>query len=256
MSLEQDIHRLLGQVEANRDGRQSLGPDDQDWPRGFTYASSLVIQEPQGVRLSRHERSPSLATSATSMSQTFDTSDNYSEYSIATTAPPLYGPEPAGRQRPMVSDEVVRWLPCEFRQYSYCYANFSLEDVNLWIDHIIKDHLCGHLPMYSICWFCDGTEAHFRPMSGLTEDKMECFRQRMYHIAGHFMNGQTGVDIRPDFHFLDHIHDHGLIDEATFQRQTQRGELPNRNMFGHAPRRAARRDMVVEERARTSRRRR
>ncbi|KAF5124041.1 hypothetical protein E5D57_011963 [Metarhizium anisopliae] len=147
-----------------------------------------------------------------------------------TTHPPKYGPKPVGSQLSKVYEDSRILLPCEFREFSGCQKQFALRDKDLWIDHIIDEHLHRRYPRVSICWFCD--KPVFR--SGLDQkgDRLQSFRQRMDHIATHFKEGMTAADIRPDFHFLDHLHEHNLIDESTFRSAKKLGEFPG----GYSPR--------------------
>lgn len=41
----------------------------------------------------------------------------------------------------------------------------------------------------------------------------------------------TAADIRPDFYLLNHLHDDGLIHEASFERAKTRGEIPYCRIF-------------------------
>lgn len=229
MSLDpEELHQFLGDVARSRNAPQRLGLSHDDTiyePGRGPYYADLMFDEPSPPTEARTERgTPSWASSATRRSPAFDGPGGSSVCS-RSTAPPLSGPEPVTRQRPVVPEDIPRWLPCEFRRYSGCGANFSFAQVNVWIDHIIDEHLRGSFPNYSVCWFCNPAE--FIPASNRTDEKRDCYRQRMYHIASHFfVDGMTAFHIRPDFHFLDHIHDHHLIDEITFQRERQRGELP------------------------------
>lgn len=225
----EELNHFVGQVARSRNVPQHPGlphmGNSFEFVRG-PYYPPLIIEEPRPRREARTEQgTPSWASSATPRSPAFDGPGGSSVYS-RSTAPPTHGPEPAARQRPAVPDNIPGWLPCEFRRYSRCGANFSFGQINVWIDHIIDEHLQGCFPSYSLCWFCDDEE--FNPSSNQTDEKQTFYRQRMYHIAHHFFEGMTAVDIRPDFHFLDHIHDYHLIDENTFQRESQRRELSRR----------------------------
>lgn len=156
------------------------------------------------------------------MSAIFDTVDSYSTYS-ASTAPPQRGPEPLQRQRAPVPDFAAPWFPCEFRKLSGCEERFGRDEVEAWIQHMAGMHLQGNLPTFCICWFCDGVV--FQAVSERPEDLEMAYRTRMRHIASHFCHGKTAADVRWDFHFLDHVHSHGLITESVFQWATRQGEL-------------------------------
>ncbi|OAA44297.1 hypothetical protein NOR_04025 [Metarhizium rileyi] len=222
------IDELLRRVR-NEDFGDLMSSDQET---GLYYCQTLFIDEEKCPAEIRTERAPSLATSATGMSPAFDTFDSSSVYSSCTDPPPLYGPEAAGRQRPAMFDDIpsLLLLPCEFEKFSGCSMTFSIDDENRWINHIINEHLHGCLPKFSICWFCDGRDAEFRCLTNQTEAQISCYRRRMYHIADHFRYGKTAADIRPDFHFLDHLHNHQLIDEAVFQWAKKQGEFPSHHM--------------------------
>ncbi|POR35695.1 Uncharacterized protein TPAR_04107 [Tolypocladium paradoxum] len=234
-----DLITFLGQFEERRSGDfyQLTG---QGGPfvaaSGPYYAPEIVLSEPRAPSLPRTERdTTSLASSATPRSAMFDGFDSYSAYSTST-APPRRGHEPPHRQRAAVPDAPVTWLPCEFRRLSGCGANFALDDVEPWIEHMIAQHLERNFPEKCICWFCD--HADFRAASGLQEDKEKAYRRRMHHIAEHFRNGKTALDIRWDFHFLDHVHNQHLIEEHVFQWATRQSELrlPRGMTFANHPR--------------------
>ncbi|KAG8419334.1 hypothetical protein J3458_004210 [Metarhizium acridum] len=222
-----EIDELVGRVQRSRDTHQFLGLGHDG---GHYYAQALYIEEPRPLGEAHTERTPSLATSATRMSPAFDAFDRSSVHT-RSTAPPRYGPERVGRHRPAVPDTIPTLLPCEFQNFSGCSAVFFSNKVNLWIDHIIDEHLHGCCPEFSICWFCDSGK--FGSPSNQEEEKKRCFRQRLYHIARHFDSGMTAADIRPDFYFLDHIYEKSLIDETTFEQTRSQGEFPN----GHLPHR-------------------
>ncbi|KID78778.1 uncharacterized protein G6M90_00g026700 [Metarhizium brunneum] len=151
-------------------------------------------------------------------------SDHSSVHPMYTAHPAKYGPKPVGSQISKVYEHRRILLPCEFRKFSGCQKQFDLHDKDSWIDHIIDEHLHGRCPRVSICWFCD--ESVFRSGSNQKDEKLESFRQRMYHTATHFKEGMTAADIRPDFYFLDHLRENNLIDESTFRSAKKLGELP------------------------------
>lgn len=214
-----DIRNLLEEVERAR------GSESKSFtaPFGTYYASSIVLSEPRASRPARMPQDrASMASAATLMSTIFDTLDDYSTCS-ASTAPPLRGPEPRHRQRLPVPDSVPASLQCEFRYLPHCDQRFGLDEVETWIQHITVRHLRGLLPTYCICWFCD----HFKfpANSGRREDRDEAYRMRMLHIASHFREGKKAFEVRWDFHFLDHVHSHGLITEEAFQRAARQSEV-------------------------------
>lgn len=114
-------------------------------------------------------------------------------------------------------------LPCEFAVYSGCDASFSLGATDAWIEHIVDVHLERQLPLETICWFCD---IYFTANTESESDRAIAYRERMQHIAGHFANGMTSEDRRPDFLFINHIHTCGLISHEQFIQAKATSELP------------------------------
>lgn len=254
-----DLYTFLGQFEGRRSGSfyQLTGEGGPFAAApGPYYAPEILLSEPRVPSLPHTERDiMSLASSATPRSAMFDGFDSYSAYSTST-APPRRGHEPPHQQRAPVPDAPVPWLPCEFRKLPSCGANFALDDVEPWIEHIIAEHLGRNFPQYCICWFCD--HAEFLAASDLQEDKEKAYRRRMHHIAEHFRNGKTVRNIRPDFHFLDHVHNQYLIEEDVFQRAKRRSELrpPDDIIFANDPRAGRPRGVEHSERRRVHTRRR
>lgn len=189
------------------------------------YCPDLHIEEPIVPQDARTEEgAPTWGSSATPYSAAFDTVGGPSEYSMSTSTPSIDGVEPIQLQRPTMSDHSLGWLPCEFMRLTGCGASFRFQEINLWIEHMVDEHLAARFPAHSICWFCE--EADFKCRSKRAEEKREKYRQRMYHIAAHFFEGQTAANVQPDFFFLGHLHRCGLIDEHTFQRAKSQGQLP------------------------------
>ncbi|KID83242.1 nicotinamide N-methyltransferase [Metarhizium guizhouense ARSEF 977] len=179
-------------------------------------------------------------------------SDHSSVHPMYTAHPPKYGPKPGGSQLSKVYEYSLILLPCEFRKLSGCQTQFALHHKDLWIDHIIDEHLHGCCPRVSVCWFCD--KSVFRSDLNHKYDKQEYFRRRMYHIATHFKEGMTAADIRPDFYFLDHLYEHNLIDESTFKSAKKLGEFPG-GYFPRPPGGYETQSEVVVESSRSCRRR-
>lgn len=169
-----------------------------------------------------------------------------------TAHPPKYGPKPGGSQLSKVYEDSRILLPCEFKKLSGCQEQFGLHHKDSWIDHIIDEHLHGRCPRVSICWFCD--KPVFKAGLNKKDNKLESFRQRMYHIATHFKEGMTAADIRPDFYFLDHLREHNLIDESTFKSAKKLGEFPS-GYFTRPPGGNETQSEVVVESPRSCRRR-
>ncbi|RDA87349.1 hypothetical protein CP532_2652 [Ophiocordyceps camponoti-leonardi (nom. inval.)] len=218
-----EIHDLLRKLE--RDRGSGLSYQSVDYTPPSYYQASLLLSEPGPsksipVKSAQAAASSSLSSSATPRSSIFDPFDGQSVYS-ASTAPPRQGPEPLHRQRAPVPDFSATWLPCEFHRLSRCQERFAVEDVDIWIQHIVRDHLGGKLPSYCICWFCDRVDFRAGP------DRAENYQRRMRHIASHIRDeGKTAAEVRWDFHFLDHLHHHGLVSEPVFHWATQQSELP------------------------------
>ncbi|KAF3797426.1 hypothetical protein GCG54_00009399 [Colletotrichum gloeosporioides] len=105
-----------------------------------------------------------------------------------------------------------RKLGCEFNTWTNCQVSFDLEEVDQWIRHAEDEHLRRKYPSTCICWFCDDFE--FRAEQSL--DAGMNFEHRMRHIADHILDGCHFENRRPDFHFLDHVYDMGLISSEAF----------------------------------------
>ncbi|KJZ78816.1 hypothetical protein HIM_01589 [Hirsutella minnesotensis 3608] len=222
-----DIHNLLRQVEQGKGIGFSFHPEaNRLLPAGVGpyYAPALQVSEQRSPSQARIDRdSLSTTSGATTLSAVFDVPNSQSMRSDST-APPRRGPVPRHHQRGLVPDFTASWLPCEFRRLSGCGQRFLFQDIERWIEHTIDEHLRRILPDYSICWFCD--DVKFRAPSTRTEDRNEFFRRRMHHIADHFRAGKTAVDVRWDFHFLDHAHEHGLISNDVFRWAKGQSEVP------------------------------
>lgn len=258
-SCVEDIQSVLSHVEGRKNNNGVLGSSPElgsyTASPGPYYATSLNISEaPRQPQALTHRGTPSWGSSATQASFAFDAFENLSTCS-ASTAPSTSGPEPVMRQRPAIADFGAGSLPCEFRTFANCSGMFPLHQANLWIEHMIHEHLRGAFPIKSLCWFCD--DVQFESKSSRQDDKMLCYRQRMHHIASHFYQGLTAANIRPDFNFLDHLLRNRLISEEMFRRASQHGELPARyivhDWYGNN-RATEAYDAVVESRTRTRQR--
>ncbi|KAI3318242.1 hypothetical protein HD806DRAFT_540324 [Xylariaceae sp. AK1471] len=104
-------------------------------------------------------------------------------------------------------------LPCEFYGFGPCDRLFASDDVEAWIQHIVSDHLEDKLPNRCLCWFCDDYD--FKTQDG--GDRMTNFENRMWHIREHLIEGCTISDMRPDFFFMDHLYECGLITTYTYR---------------------------------------
>ncbi|KAK4181118.1 hypothetical protein QBC36DRAFT_129141 [Triangularia setosa] len=126
-------------------------------------------------------------------------------------------------------------LWCEFSELKNCPATFRLDDEAGWIDHHVG-HLREKFPFQSNCWFCDD----FRFVAESPDELYAKFYERMQHISSHIsFNRMTSYDVRPDFHLVEHMHQHRLIPEQTYRIAMQFDELPPKyqipGMPGAAP---------------------
>jgi hypothetical protein len=198
---------------------------------GFQYPALDISED--SVPRSTHVSSPSdQGTSSSSdtamtgrLSSVFDSS-NVASKDSASTIPPTRGPIPLNVERPMVAlpnrDPHSARLPCEFAVFSNCQEDFGGDQIEEWINHIIDAHLHNSMPMHTLCWFCD----HESVASSAAEAEQQ-YRDRMRHIAGHFLEGSvTARQRRPDFFFLDHIWNHRLISQAAFEEARAISEVP------------------------------
>ncbi|KAM0256503.1 hypothetical protein ACHAQJ_004914 [Trichoderma viride] len=131
--------------------------------------------------------------------------------------------DPTGSSSSTSSVLPLPRLPCEFDQYDDCEETFDLNNVEDWVHHIDSVHLGGILPMNCICWFCD--DGDFRAVNGTMHERQRNYTARMRHIADHYHQATTR-DIRPDFDFLDHLHNNGLISEREFDIARNFHEAP------------------------------
>ena len=112
-------------------------------------------------------------------------------------------------------------------------------------------------PKKSICWFCD--DAVFQSSSEHGYELQMLFHQRMHHIAQH-LRATENRPIRPDFFLLDHLVDHGLVDESALSVARVYREnpipLPRDTLPGQAPpkREVVNVVTIVEHKPRGSRR--
>ncbi|KAF4976562.1 hypothetical protein FZEAL_6796 [Fusarium zealandicum] len=185
------------------------------------YPQSLMLSD-RATALSTRSINTSTNSRSTLMSSCFDRPRTQTASSIFT-APPLHGPAPQHRNRPVLPSASP--LVCEFIGFVGCNAIFDPEDEAGWIGHIAHHHLNNTFPMVCICWFCGNVPA-FTAASNSQADREACYRRRMHHIAWHFRNGWSGSQMRPDFFFLDHVHENGLITEEVFQQAKRYHEVP------------------------------
>ena len=127
----------------------------------------------------------------------------------------------AAEPRP-AADNFVLW--CELRNLTGCNATFRGDDVGQWIQHHVRHHFGERFPARTICWFCDYPESFVAKHKA---DRQATWEERMEHIAGHIRSDHhTLFHTRPDFHMLDHLYKHRLVDEQTYRFARQYSELP------------------------------
>ncbi|KAL7921546.1 hypothetical protein ACQKWADRAFT_121723 [Trichoderma austrokoningii] len=159
--------------------------------------------EPVHIERSRQPPVLSSASSETRRSSVFDLGRSLSSMSSVSSGPQL---------------------PCEFIGYNDCEETFDLDNVDDWVQHVCGHHLAWRLPRDCVCWFCDVPVFH--AVEDTADERERNFRARMHHIAGHFGQGVTIADIRPDFYFLDHLRDIGLVSERDFWLYKEYHEAP------------------------------
>ena len=113
-----------------------------------------------------------------------------------------------------------RRMPCEFARYTGCIEVFdAFSEAEAWMSHILTAHLDWVPPVACLCWFCDDFKFEVGSAGG-GADRVENFRARMVHIAGHFQEGTGDArSVRPDFYFLDHVWERRLIGREVFERE-------------------------------------
>jgi hypothetical protein len=174
--------------------------------RSTYYATSLMLSDQTTNGPPTQSTNMSIASSATYVSSCFDKPTPRTTYVLTDPAP------------------ISPLLVCEFIGLGGCDEVFDSTNEAGWIAHIAEVHLHYMFPATCICWYCDRT---FRAPSYSQADTEACYRKRMHHIAKHLRdNPAPGSQMRPDFYFLNHLHDCGLIDEEMFQRATIYHEVP------------------------------
>ncbi|KAI1117521.1 hypothetical protein F5Y14DRAFT_351383 [Nemania sp. NC0429] len=120
-------------------------------------------------------------------------------------------------------------LPCEFVGYTRCEESFGLDEFDAWVEHIVSVHLLNLLPKKVICWFCDDEVFDCKRV-----DRETNFRQRMWHIHGHFQRQEFTVNnIRPDHHLNAHLWKKRLIDEGVYIAAQRYDEVPQAWILPH-----------------------
>ncbi|KAF5667607.1 hypothetical protein FHETE_5665 [Fusarium heterosporum] len=204
--LAQDINGFISEHNARR-GMQ-VTRDAFPAMHPTYYAPSLMFSDQSANGPPTQSIDMSTASSSTLMSSCFDSHRPVAPRTASVlTEPPVYPP-----------------LVCEFIGLGGCNEVFdSFNDEAGWIAHISDVHLRNIFPAVCICWFCDRT---FKAQSYSQADAEACYRKRMHHIAKHIRNDVPRGQMRPDFFFLNHVHDYGLIDEEMFQRARVYHEAP------------------------------
>lgn len=218
--------------------RSSNGSESQGWVPSISRASESTVATRQSQPFSNSRGTRSYAATSTS-----------EETETDVTSLPGSDVGWEQNQGPIMPEEQVT-LPCEFAGYTNCERRFGLDQVQRWLDHVTGFHLQGHLPHETVCWFCD--EGRFVTTSNRDVDKEACFRQRMYHIVGHFRDNanSNGLHIRPDFPFLDHLARWRLIRPSVIDQARNYSEMPPEFRVStdteRPPRRGSERDVVIE----------
>lgn len=213
------INGFLADHHVQRSSRMTYESRFHDSSGPNYYASSLMLSDDGSVE-PRHSRTPSRYSNApTSAGGHTYVSSCFSSTRTVTTmsdAPSIRGHGPAAHRlrEPVPAPSN---LVCEFVRFGMCNQMFDIDNVDGWIEHIATMHLGGKFPHACVCWFCD--HADFDPRSNSQADRARCYRVRMQHIARHFRNGVTQGDMRSDFHFLNHVHNAGLISGEMFQSE-------------------------------------
>ncbi|KAK3175531.1 hypothetical protein K4F52_010187 [Lecanicillium sp. MT-2017a] len=262
-------------ADSNSRARQPAGPA-APMPAGTAiqaYAPSIVMSEDEyaggvkPIRRGRPRYQPSEAGdsvySAVQPPSVFS-DGNWTGTSISSV--PSRGtvaPSEADTQQdeePANPEDLIR-LPCEFIAYANCGLEYRLGEVDDWIRHISVDHLHSILPRTAVCWFCDRSHGRYDVQDDgeISQQRLEeHFRSRMLHIAEHFRAGMTVPNMRPDFAFLDHIHDNGFISEDMFQIAKAYSEVKNPELvtFNDIPFKKVKQDreIHVERRSRNGNR--
>ncbi|KFA61619.1 hypothetical protein S40285_06207 [Stachybotrys chlorohalonatus IBT 40285] len=208
-------------------GLESLAPGSShphQAHHGFQYEPSLMLSESSSASCAAIKaKARSLASSATKYTLLFDTG-GVSIISSHSSDPPRRGPQPLHRERPPIPLNMVpHELPCDFENFSGCRASFRHDQVDDLVEHVATQHLNNNLPKHCKCQFCDVVE--FVALPDTPDNRRDCFRSRTIHHIMHFQEGLTKRQMRPDFAFVDHLHDNNLITEASFIAAIQASEL-------------------------------
>lgn len=149
----------------------------------------------------------------------------FDEASTCASAPRPMQSQLAGRSKPeqplsdffniAIRSASLSRLPCEFVGYSNCHSTFDPRDTELWIEHIVSEHLHGKMPLKCVCWFCDDFEFDVEKHA---IDRYANYFRRMEHIREHVLEDHLSIHhIRPDYHFLEHLKNHNLISDVIYE---------------------------------------
>lgn len=199
-----------------------------------------------GASTAASSRGSSKVSRSSHNSSVFDNPTSHGS-TVASSRPSRHSnfrPATVGVQSIQAHAEVPL-LPCEFtwEGYQKCDMYFHPHETDLWIDHVISDHLHHQLPSKALCWFCDDVEFDSKDWG----DRRATFDARMDHIRTHIYEGKTVRDIRPDFHFLDHMRRFNLVTSEEAKRvrnYTEGSQLEDIYEHDYEPDEHARKDEV------------
>ncbi|KAI1430667.1 hypothetical protein GGR50DRAFT_168838 [Xylaria sp. CBS 124048] len=159
--------------------------------------------------MSIRDRNFSVSSTESASGQSVSSESSMKSRDTTVTIP---DPDPAQGQplSPLAPHNPAKPLPCEFAIYGECDWLFYLSREDAWIDHIVSQHLQGNLPPKVDCWFCD-CDTFDAKEAGV--DRRTNYRRRMLHIREHIREGFTVNNMRPDFHFDDHVRRARLVTE-------------------------------------------
>lgn len=232
-----DIHQFLSSYHPARSGydqtyyhtprsAQSVSGDLSEL-NTFDYPQTNV-----SAGYTASSRAPSVAsTMPASHAPSLFSQYSRSSKSIVSSAPsrrsqqqPLgqFLNRPATQPASRPGDNQSLW--CEFSGLVGCRATFQLDDERAWVEHHLE-HLRGHCPTQSVCWFCD--DIQFTANGQV--NAYAIFYERMEHIRRDIMHDpRLGIDdMRPDFNLVEHIRQSGLLSESMYQHAMEYDELPN-----------------------------
>ncbi|KAI1210450.1 uncharacterized protein F4807DRAFT_66895 [Annulohypoxylon truncatum] len=155
----------------------------------------------------------------------YSASSTGSSYSVATQYTTYAEEGPYDQNQYQLPELVPYALPCEFVGIGSCDVHFNFEDIEPWIEHIIRDHLQDKLPQKTVCWFCNDFYFDAKDPQANNDRRLN-FHNRMEHIREHIADGKTANDIAPDYHMLDHLFKYRLISEGRYNEVRRWHGLP------------------------------